>query len=51
MRTLELRVTTEEKPAFTFRQRLVLAVVPRVVWALLSLVGRTWRFETSPKRA
>ncbi len=27
-------------------QRLVLAAVPRVVWALLSLVGRTWRFET-----
>jgi lysophospholipid acyltransferase (LPLAT)-like uncharacterized protein len=23
----------------------VLAVVPRVVWALLSLVGRTWRYE------
>jgi len=23
----------------------VLAVVPRLVWALLSLVGRTWRFE------
>lgn len=30
---------------FTFTQRLVLAVVPRVVWALLSLVGRTWRFR------
>jgi lysophospholipid acyltransferase (LPLAT)-like uncharacterized protein len=24
----------------------VLAVVPRIVWALLSLAGRTWRFET-----
>lgn len=36
----------EQKPAFTLRQRLALAVVPRVVWALLSLVGRTWRFET-----
>lgn len=23
----------------------MLAVVPRLVWALLSLVGRTWRFE------
>ncbi len=23
----------------------MLAVVPRIVWALLSLVGRTWRFE------
>jgi lysophospholipid acyltransferase (LPLAT)-like uncharacterized protein len=31
---------------FTLRQRVVLAVVPRLVWALLSVVGRTWRFET-----
>ena len=23
----------------------MLAIVPRVVWALLSIVGRTWRFE------
>ena len=38
-------MTTEASPRFTFRQRLVLAVVPRVVWALLWLVGRTWRFE------
>ena len=38
-------MTTEASPAFTFRQRLVLAVVPRLVWALLWLVGRTWRFE------
>ena len=30
---------------FTFVQRLALAVIPRVVWALLWLVGRTWRFE------
>ncbi len=30
---------------FTLRQRLVLALVPRLVWALLSVVGRTWRFE------
>jgi lysophospholipid acyltransferase (LPLAT)-like uncharacterized protein len=29
------------------RQRLVLAVVPRLVWALLSIVGRTWRFEVT----
>jgi lysophospholipid acyltransferase (LPLAT)-like uncharacterized protein len=33
------------EPKFTFGQRLVLAVVPRVVWALLGLVGLTWRFE------
>jgi lysophospholipid acyltransferase (LPLAT)-like uncharacterized protein len=37
-------VTTAITERFTFRQRCVLAVVPRVVWALLSLVGRTWRF-------
>ncbi len=30
---------------FSLGQRLVLAVVPRIVWALLWLVGRTWRFE------
>jgi lysophospholipid acyltransferase (LPLAT)-like uncharacterized protein len=23
----------------------VLAIVPRIVWALLSIIGRTWRFE------
>jgi hypothetical protein len=38
-------VTTEASPSFTFRQRLILALVPRMVWALLWLVGRTWRFE------
>jgi lysophospholipid acyltransferase (LPLAT)-like uncharacterized protein len=30
---------------FTFAQRFVLAVVPRLVWALLWIVGFTWRFE------
>jgi lysophospholipid acyltransferase (LPLAT)-like uncharacterized protein len=30
---------------FTLSQRLWLAIVPRLVWALLSIVGRTWRFE------
>ena len=38
-------MTTEASPRFTIRQRLVLAVAPRLVWALLWLVGRTWRFE------
>jgi lysophospholipid acyltransferase (LPLAT)-like uncharacterized protein len=38
-------VAAEDQPRFTLLQRLVLAVVPRVVWALFSLVGRTWRFE------
>jgi lysophospholipid acyltransferase (LPLAT)-like uncharacterized protein len=38
-------VTTPANSAFTIRQRLVLAVTPRLVWALLWLIGRTWRFE------
>ena len=38
-------MTAEASPRFTLRQRLVLAVAPRLVWALLWLVGRTWRFE------
>jgi lysophospholipid acyltransferase (LPLAT)-like uncharacterized protein len=38
-------VTDESSPRFTWSQRLILAVVPRLVWALLSVVGRTWRFE------
>jgi hypothetical protein len=38
-------VGTEHRQRFTFGQRVVLAVVPRVVWALLWVVSRTWRFE------
>jgi hypothetical protein len=34
-----------DEPKFTFSQRLVLAVVPRLVWAVLWIVSRTWRFE------
>ena len=30
---------------FTLGQRLTLAVVPRIIWLLLMLIGRTWRFE------
>ena len=30
---------------FTLGQRLVLAVVPRVVWAMLRVVSLSWRFE------
>lgn len=33
-------------PHFTLRQGLILAIVPRIVWALLWLVSRTWRFES-----
>ena len=36
---------SNSKLRFSFAQRLVLAVVPRTVWALLWLVGRTWRYE------
>jgi len=39
-------VTAAARPTFTFRQRLALALVPRLVWVLLSIIGRTWRFET-----
>jgi lysophospholipid acyltransferase (LPLAT)-like uncharacterized protein len=38
-------VTSAHQPRFTFAQRIVLAVVPRVMWALLRLVSLTWRFE------
>jgi hypothetical protein len=38
-------VTTEPNVRFTVGQRLILAVVPRIVWALFSVIGRTWRFE------
>jgi len=38
-------VTSTLEPRFTFSQRIVLAIVPRIVWALLRLVGLTWRFE------
>src|SRR3569833_2384439 len=36
---------TDSKAAFTFAQRMVLAIVPRVVWVLLWIVGLTWRYE------
>lgn len=39
------RVTAEASPRFTLGQRIALAVVPRLVWALLWVVGLTWRFE------
>lgn len=36
---------SEDSPRFTWSQRLALALVPRVIWALLWIVGLTWRFE------
>lgn len=38
-------MTAESHPRFTLVQRLLLAVVPRVVWALIWIVSPTWRFE------
>lgn len=38
-------MTTPSQPRFTLSQRLILATVPRIVWALLWIVSRTWRFE------
>jgi len=38
-------VTAASQPKFTLSQRIALAVVPRLVWALLWIVGLTWRFE------
>ena len=34
-----------DQPRFSFFQRLVLATVPRIVWALFRLTSLTWRFE------
>jgi hypothetical protein len=39
-------VTIEHSPRFTISQRILLALVPRIVWALLRVVSLTWRFET-----
>jgi hypothetical protein len=38
-------VTAEASSRFSFGQRIVLAIVPRIVWALLRVVSLTWRFE------
>lgn len=37
---------TPTSAKFTIGQRFTLAVVPRLVWTLLWVVSRTWRFET-----
>jgi len=39
-------VTNAASEQFSFHQRILLAILPRLVWVLLSIVGRTWRFET-----
>ena len=38
-------MTSTDAPRFTLSQRLVLAIVPRMVWALLWMLGCTWRYR------
>ena len=38
-------VNREDSSTFTPLQRIVLAIVPPIVWALVWIFGRTWRFE------
>jgi lysophospholipid acyltransferase (LPLAT)-like uncharacterized protein len=38
-------VIEANKSSFSLTQRTMLAVIPRLVWALLWIVSRTWRFE------
>jgi lysophospholipid acyltransferase (LPLAT)-like uncharacterized protein len=38
-------VAIADSPRFTVGQRIALAIYPRAVWALLWLLGSTWRFE------
>ena len=38
-------MATTPEPRFTFGQRLVVAIVPRIVWSLLWVVGLTWRYR------
>ncbi len=38
-------MASDPSSRFTLGQRLVLAVVPRIVWALVWIVGLTWRFR------
>ena len=38
-------MTAEANSRFTVSQRIVLAIAPRIVWALLRVVSLTWRFE------
>ena len=39
-------MTADPSTSFTFRQRLVLTLIPPLVWLLLRTIGATWRFET-----
>ena len=42
--TLHTRIKAVTANRFTIPQRLILAIVPRLAWALLMTIGRTWRF-------
>ena len=38
-------MTKQAAARFTLSQRVFLAVVPRIIWAIVSIVGLTWRFR------
>lgn len=38
-------MAAELRPGFTLGQRISLAIVPPIVWALFRLIGLTWRYE------
>ena len=38
-------MSRSDQPRFSFVQRLVLAIVPRIVWGVFRLLSLTWRFE------
>ncbi len=38
-------MTSSPEPRFTLTQRLILAIVPPIVWALLWVLGLTWRYR------
>ena len=38
-------MTASPETKFTFTQRIVLTIAPRIVWVLLWIVGLTWRYE------
>ena len=38
-------MSADLSPKFSIDQRLILAIVPPLVWALFRLVGSTWRYE------
>ena len=38
-------MTIADKPHFTLSQRLILAILPRLAWAVMMALSKTWRYE------